>query len=700
MKRKLIRLLSAGLALLMLLTGCNKNPGVAPEQETPTTEAVETTEPTVPATIPADGNPGDVTCKGTYTADNAQLNTAADTVAATVAEETLTVARLQIYYWAEVAAYRSAEHEIAPNFDRPLDSQACEIDSSVNSWQQYFLKRALNTWHSHQALVLQGTEYGVPTEEAYQPNEKRHVEYLTDQPATRVLYGYHDSYIPNSQHQAYLDGMSDQLTRLAQDNGLRATAALAEDMAGSAVSETDLLWYADLSNRAYMYFTELHYEIDDPAAEEVSAWFLQNESAYSSMEGSTVNVRHILLVPETPVPEEVPSWVETEPLEGIYLETVTVADDGTVTCSEEMWEYWYQEAKQLLADWAADKNSSEATFADLAHKHSADAGSSKNGGLYTGLKEGQIAKALDDWCFDETRKNGDTEIIRTQWGYDILYFSGRTDNGYAAAEADWIADQDAIILQTARDTYPMTVDYSVICLGTPANTAGVVAAEDILYPDVAHQRFPDVPLYLQQDYPTTKYGAYNITSHGCGITTLAMLASYMADDAMTPPLMCEWYADYVYSTGTDGKLFNEAPAEMNFYLQKKTFDWREAKEAMEAGHLVVVVQQKGFWTRGGHYLVLEKLVEDGRVQVRDSNIFNYGRLHDHKKDSFTWSTITPAGMAYWIYDYKRVSTPVCWRCGDETAEGLIDGLLTADYTCEKCSAAMLRRNSFLTLSAE
>ena len=700
MKRKLIRLLSAGLALLMLLPGCNKTPGKAPTEEPETVPVTETTEPTVPATIPADGNPDDVTCKGSYTADDAALEAAAEDTVATVWDQSLTVAKLQIYYWLEVAAYRSGNYETAPDFDRPLDSQVCQIDDSVNSWQQYFLKRALTTWHTHQALVLRGDEHGVPTEEAYQPNEKRHAEYMTDQPATKVLYGYNDSYIPNSQHQAYLDEIPNMLEQLAQDKGLGSMAALAEDLAGAGVTAEDLQWYVELSNRAYMYFTELHYEIDNPTAEEVESRYSQNQEVYDQAEGRTVNVRHILLVPETPEPEEVPSWVQTEPLEGIYLETVTVAEDGTVTCSDEMWEHWRVEAEQMLADWAADKRCSEATFAELAHDHSADAGSSLNGGLYTGLEEGQLVKELNDWCFDEARQSGDTEIIRTKWGYHIMYFSGSTDNSYTAAEADCILEQDEITIGLSRNTFPMTVDYSAICLGAPENSAGVSASDDLLYPDVAHQRFPDVPLYLQQDYPTTKYGAYNITSHGCGITTMAMLASYMADDSLTPPMMCERYSDYVFSTGTDGRLFNEAPAEMNFYLKEKVFDWRVAKAAMEEGYLVVVVQHKGFWTRGGHYLVLEKLVEDGRIQVRDSNIFNYGRLHDHKKDSFTWSTVTPAGMAYWIYDYKRVSIPECWRCGNENAEGLVPGLMTADYTCEKCTAALLRRDNFLTLSGE
>ena len=62
----------------------------------------------------------------------------------------------------EVASYRQAAHETAPDFDKPLDTQPCEIDTSVASWQQYFLKRALNSWHSALALSLQKRGRGHP----------------------------------------------------------------------------------------------------------------------------------------------------------------------------------------------------------------------------------------------------------------------------------------------------------------------------------------------------------------------------------------------------------------------------------------------------------------------------------------------------------------------------------------------------------
>ena len=70
MRKNRIRYLAAALCAVMLLeglTGCGKKP---PVRETAAPSTAETAQPTVPATVPPDGNPGDVTCKGSYTADS------------------------------------------------------------------------------------------------------------------------------------------------------------------------------------------------------------------------------------------------------------------------------------------------------------------------------------------------------------------------------------------------------------------------------------------------------------------------------------------------------------------------------------------------------------------------------------------------------------------------------------------------------
>ncbi len=675
------RSLAAILALILFLglVGCDsrlpeETKGTEPQAEVPETTA----ETAPPPTAPADGNPDDVTCKGSYSdeaadpdgivasmalpteppaeteptvATQAPEDATEETTEPTeppVTEITLTNAQLQVWYWMEVAAFRASGQE-GPDFAQGLDTQLCDLDETAVTWQQYFLQRALNTWHTSQALVRMAQDVGLPTEEAYQPNLKHHVTYLTDIPATRYLYGYNKSYTPNEMHQAYLDNLPAMLEALAAEQGFASVEELAK-AAACADGET-LAEYARIYNLAYMYFTNLHYYIE-PAAEEITAYLESNAADFEGITGKTVDIRHILLDNE-------------------------------------------EEAKALLENFRSWKDTSEPRFAELAHDRSLDEGSALTGGAYRDLEQGQLVQVLDAWCFDETRKPGDTELIHTDCGWHILYFCGSRDKQLAAAEEALIASRDEANIVAAREAYPMTVTYSAIVLENA--DSGLLTADDILYADVAHERYPTVPLYLQQDYATTRYGAFPITTHGCGITTMSMLASYMADEELTPPEMCARFGRYCYVTGTDSKLFEAEPAGMGFFLLKKTFEWREAKAAMEEGHLVVCVQHKGYWTRGGHFLVLQEMKENEMLIVRDSNIYNYGKLHGHKTDEFSWDTVIPAGMGYWIYDYKITRIPACHRCGEETAD-VASAMFTGDYTCEKCGEALQRRNNFRELS--
>lgn len=653
------------LVVALLLCGCEQKEISIAQTET-------MLETTVPATVPADGDPADVTCKGSYTGEPA------DAVVATSGSAQLTNKQLQAWYWAEVAQYRQEKHHTAPDFEQPLDVQICEIDSSVNSWQQYFLKQALSAWHRAQALIQHSEEVPLVFEEAYQPNRANTEKYMTDMPAAEVLYGYYSHYRPNSMHQAYLDEIPQMLDKLAREKGYADVRTMAEEAFGA--SKEDLEAFVSSWNRGYMYFTYLSHSIE-PTAEELEAFYGEFGAAGSG-DSISVDFRQILLIPGKTVFED--SKTEPESVE------VTVAPDGTVTCGEEVWAACEADAQKLLKKWKKETKGTEATFGEFARKYSHDPGTTVNGGRYQNIWKGQMTKVLDDWCFYPTRQAGDTAILRSDYGVHILYFSGSRPVAQEEAEKEYYRQQQNALLAEVKEAYPMEVTYSAITL---QDAQGTVAAGEILYPDIAHERFPEIPLYLQQDYPETMYGGYEIRTNGCGITSFAMIASYLTDEEHTPPEMCARYGRYSHRNGTDGMIFNNESSVMGFYLREKTYEPRVAKQALEDGHVVVSIQHPGYWTRGGHYIVCESINEEGLIQVRDSNIYNYFNVRAHSVDAHTWGSITSAGSGYWIFEHKVTRIPACSRCGDP--EGITKSLLQTEYICEKCGPAILRRNTYL-----
>lgn len=82
-----------------------------------------------------------------------------------------------------------------------------------------------------------------------------------------------------------------------------------------------------------------------------------------------------------------------------------------------------EQAEALLKQWK-ENGATEEAFAQLASEQTADTASQADGGLYERVMPGQMVTNFDAWCFDATRKAGDTDIVETDYGYHVMYFIG------------------------------------------------------------------------------------------------------------------------------------------------------------------------------------------------------------------------------------------------------------------------------------
>ena len=420
---KIALAIAAGVVVLALLvamvvSGIDGNLFKGSEETLPSEAAVETeaAEPATEGTIPPDGNPEDVTCKGTYTASEEELNAAKDTVVAKVGNRELTVADLQIYYWEYVYAIQSELGDYAAqfglDFTQRLDTQLFETGDVSMTWQQYFLKNALNSWHQHQATVLAGQAAG---------------------------------YVMDDTRQEEVDALPDQINEMVTYYAYESQEAWIRDYIGPGCTVEDFMEYLTDFYYADGYLEHL-YNTTEVSFEEVEAYFAENEGSYADSgvtkdAGKAVDVRHILLMPENG----------------------TTGDDGYPVYSDEDWAACEAEVQKIYDEWKAG-DMSEQSFADFAVKYSED-GNAAQGGIYEGVVQGYMVETFDSWCFDEARQSGDHGLVKTQYGYHIMYYVGSEDTWYVAAESDLLNDKVAAVVPAAMETYPMTVDYSLIKLG-------------------------------------------------------------------------------------------------------------------------------------------------------------------------------------------------------------------------------------------
>ena len=135
----------------------------------------------------------------------------------------------------------------------------------------------------------------------------------------------------------------------------------------------------------------------------------------------------------------------------VSFEGGTADEYGNTTYSDEEKATAKAKAEEILAEFQAGA-ASEDSFASLATLKSGDSGSVSTGGLYEDIYPGQMVVAFENWCFDESRKTGDTGIVETEYGYHVMYFVGDSDVTYRDFQitnelhsADLAAWQESII---------------------------------------------------------------------------------------------------------------------------------------------------------------------------------------------------------------------------------------------------------------
>lgn len=133
----------------------------------------------------------------------------------------------------------------------------------------------------------------------------------------------------------------------------------------------------------------------------------------------TVDVRQILISADTSSSDA----AETDETETAAAGETEMAETESAEAQEQAKAAAKVKAEQILKDWKSG-DATEDSFAELAKTYSDDTGSNTNGGLYEAVKEGQMVTNFNDWCFDASRKAGDTGIVESDYGYHIIYFIG------------------------------------------------------------------------------------------------------------------------------------------------------------------------------------------------------------------------------------------------------------------------------------
>lgn len=477
----------------------------------------------------------DVHYRDSYTLEG-KLLSKHDTVVATMGEHTLTNGQLQVFYWTQVYDflnnYSYYLNYMGLDYTKPLDQQTCFYDKEL-TWQQYFLEGALNAWKQYQALYNEANKAGYELPEAEQ-TYLAELEKTLKETAEKYEFAGPDELLAANNGEGCtladyrfyleryylgnlyfgslaekLEATDDEIAKYFEENkddlakdGVTKDSGLLLDLRhilltpeggtkgddGKTTVYSDEEWEA--CRKAAQALLDKWLEGDKTADSFAELAKENSKDKNTASQGgliqfvgknelATVDVRHILVMPKGGTKSE---------------------DGKTTVYSDEEWEACRKAAQDILDEYLAGEQTEE-RFGELANEKSEDKdGKVTDGGLYADVAKGKMVQPFEDWIFDGSREPGETGLVKTEYGYHVMYFVHRdgemddwsfaedraegdygivkTDVGYqilyfVTGEEGWIRcseggvlnEKAADLLKELTNSYTIETNYKKIFLG-------------------------------------------------------------------------------------------------------------------------------------------------------------------------------------------------------------------------------------------
>lgn len=295
-------------------------------------------------------------------------------------DDVLTSDLLQMYYTVTInsflESYSTILSSIGLDLTKPFDEQAYP-NEGAETWEDFFRDLAIEQWESRVAVCALAKE---------------------------------ENFVLGEEWTSVVDVQIESLENMAKENNYASAAAMVKMSYGDCCTVETYQEYLRLEAIYNAYLLSL-YEVTD---EQIEASFMKNEQMLAE-DGITKtsalvsSVRHILIAPEGGTTDE----------------------NGKKTYSDAEWEACEKEAQSVYEEWKSGE-ASEKSFIDMVSQYTDDAASISTGGLYENVaNDGSYVEAFQNWAIDVARKEGDTGLVKSPFGYHIMY--------YVEGEPEWIA---------------------------------------------------------------------------------------------------------------------------------------------------------------------------------------------------------------------------------------------------------------------
>lgn len=161
------------------------------------------------------------------------------------------------------------------------------------------------------------------------------------------------------------------------------------------------------------------------------------------------------------------------------------------------------------------------------------------------------------------------------------------------------------------------------------------------------------PLYNQLDYPNKRFGSGTVATSGCGITSLAMVATYLTGHTYLPDELAGYFGGY----GENNVQRMEYGAKQMRLPIHKADNIRQIFSAMKEGNIAILLMNHlSIFTETQHFIVLNGVTKDGKYMVADSYAPNYEKwdLKRGFEEGFSEKDLLLGYNGGWYFDVSAM----------------------------------------------
>lgn len=178
--------------------------------------------------------------------------------------------------------------------------------------------------------------------------------------------------------------------------------------------------------------------------------------------------------------------------------------------------------------------------------------------------------------------------------------------------------------QADSEAAAVNVSGSSFSLSSAADKAAYTPSSSVKFSSAEYNPADSGFVYFRQDaaeYASVPYGNKTIGAYGCGPTNMAMIISTLTGSYVSPITLAEKSIEwgcFVSGSGTSYAFFEKSASEYNIKYKAFTASKETVLSYLRSGKLIVCIMGPGDFTRGGHYLTLRGVTDDGMILIADS----------------------------------------------------------------------------------